>query len=685
MFTGDTLTHCTLTRTSLAVLSTVSGLYKWMYRNSTTLNLSVLGVKGVCVCVWAHVCACMRALSRVQLFCDPRDYSLPAFSVRVIFQARGLEWVAIFSSMLRGWNRLNQGWHQPSFHEFRETQGPPLLSSWAGVRPGQTRSRTHGLYALGRNNEGGSLPPVTFIQSPPCFWHSSLPRTTRTPAGSGRGDSWGYLWPDRPEPRGMRLWRELQPPVLPSPPQAGGSGRRSGAKAAESPRHGFPALTSPCGREPPRIPSPAWLSSIISSGGSWLTLPEVVFLDKARHFILVCSSISGHPGPPWNPPGDEAERASELETAFSGRRGRNPTSSGRFDFSLHNLPSSLSLSVSPLHSVWSKFSPFQRPHPPTPARGDFLTWDLKRMTSWGPFKIPSMWLDQGPKPLLSDFIMTSLRNNLGPSSHIAWRRLHEPGNWTGQEFPRLTVAQQWEETSLGWGTSVTLRVSTGRAEPSGATDRPRDGWQRREIKEEDKGKKKSWAAKKRGEETEGAKKQDGERRCSHGPWGTLAPVQNVLGVTRIGRSCLHGNTRSPARKPLSTHHLSLRFRPWIRKPRPGDCQMERTPWSIWGCQWWTGFLLGGGNGPELCRTFTLWAPRHSWAAASLWTLPFRCTSNPSPPGGALAPVENLSEPEAHCPQGAGFKFTEGLFHLHSKLYLFTNHRKQPDCSVWKVL
>ena len=59
------------------------------------------------------------------------------------------------------------------------------------------------------------------------------------------------------------------------------------------------------------------------------------------------------------------------------------------------------------------------------------------------------------------------------------------------------------------------------------------------------------------------------------PWTTLAPVQNVLGVTRIGRSCLHGNTHSPARKPLSTHHLSLRFRPWIRKSRPGDCQRWR--------------------------------------------------------------------------------------------------------------
>ena len=66
MFTGDTLTHCTLTRTSLAVLSTVSGLYKWMYRNSTTLNLSVLGVKGVCVCVCVCVSARVRVHARTQ-------------------------------------------------------------------------------------------------------------------------------------------------------------------------------------------------------------------------------------------------------------------------------------------------------------------------------------------------------------------------------------------------------------------------------------------------------------------------------------------------------------------------------------------------------------------------------------------------------------------------------------------
>ena len=44
----------------------------------------------ICVCV----CVCV-ALSRVQLFCDPMNCSLPGSSVHGIFQARILEWVAI--------------------------------------------------------------------------------------------------------------------------------------------------------------------------------------------------------------------------------------------------------------------------------------------------------------------------------------------------------------------------------------------------------------------------------------------------------------------------------------------------------------------------------------------------------------------------------------------------------------
>ena len=38
---------------------------------------------------------CCAVLSRVQLFCNPVDCSLPGFSVHGISQARGLEWGAI--------------------------------------------------------------------------------------------------------------------------------------------------------------------------------------------------------------------------------------------------------------------------------------------------------------------------------------------------------------------------------------------------------------------------------------------------------------------------------------------------------------------------------------------------------------------------------------------------------------
>ena len=75
VFTGDILTRCTLTRTNLAVLSTVSGFYKQMYLNSAMLNLSVLSVKGVCVCV------CVRARAHVR----ERPQSCPA-----LLRPRGL-------------------------------------------------------------------------------------------------------------------------------------------------------------------------------------------------------------------------------------------------------------------------------------------------------------------------------------------------------------------------------------------------------------------------------------------------------------------------------------------------------------------------------------------------------------------------------------------------------------------
>ena len=47
---------------------------------------------------------CAPSLSCVQLFCDPMDCSLPGSSVRGIFQAKILEWVAVSSS--RGSSQL---------------------------------------------------------------------------------------------------------------------------------------------------------------------------------------------------------------------------------------------------------------------------------------------------------------------------------------------------------------------------------------------------------------------------------------------------------------------------------------------------------------------------------------------------------------------------------------------------
>ena len=54
-----------------------------------------------------RVCVCMRAQahSLCPTLCDPMDCSLPGSSVHVIFQARVLEWVAIFSSRGSSWPR----------------------------------------------------------------------------------------------------------------------------------------------------------------------------------------------------------------------------------------------------------------------------------------------------------------------------------------------------------------------------------------------------------------------------------------------------------------------------------------------------------------------------------------------------------------------------------------------------
>lgn len=55
------------------------------------------------------------------------------------------------------------------------------------------------------------------------------------------------------------------------------------------------------------------------------------------------------------------------------------------------------------------------------------------------------------------------------------------------------------------------------------------------------------------------------------PEGLLPQFRSVLLVINW-QELLFMGTHSPARKPPSTHHHSLKFRPWIRKPRPGDCQ-----------------------------------------------------------------------------------------------------------------
>ena len=57
----------------------------------------------------ASIIAITQSLSCVRLFCDPMDCILPGSYVHGIFQARILEWVAIFSS--RGSSQLRDGTH----------------------------------------------------------------------------------------------------------------------------------------------------------------------------------------------------------------------------------------------------------------------------------------------------------------------------------------------------------------------------------------------------------------------------------------------------------------------------------------------------------------------------------------------------------------------------------------------
>ena len=74
----------------------------------TSLSLTFFICTTMCVCVC--VCECMLTKSYPTL-CDPMDCSLPGSSVYGIFQARILEWVAIYfsrgSSQPRDWTCLS--------------------------------------------------------------------------------------------------------------------------------------------------------------------------------------------------------------------------------------------------------------------------------------------------------------------------------------------------------------------------------------------------------------------------------------------------------------------------------------------------------------------------------------------------------------------------------------------------
>ena len=62
----------------------------------------------VCVCVSVCVCVCL-VIQACSILFDPMDYSPPGSSVRGIFQARIVEWVAISSS--RGSSQHRDGTH----------------------------------------------------------------------------------------------------------------------------------------------------------------------------------------------------------------------------------------------------------------------------------------------------------------------------------------------------------------------------------------------------------------------------------------------------------------------------------------------------------------------------------------------------------------------------------------------
>ena len=83
----------------------ISCIGRWiLYHWATEEALYMCVYVHLCVCVCVCVCVCSVAQSCPTL-CDPTVYNPPSSSVHGIFQARKLEWVAIFLSKGSSWPR----------------------------------------------------------------------------------------------------------------------------------------------------------------------------------------------------------------------------------------------------------------------------------------------------------------------------------------------------------------------------------------------------------------------------------------------------------------------------------------------------------------------------------------------------------------------------------------------------
>ena len=98
------------------------------------------------------VCACMPAQSCLTL-CDPMDCSLPGSSVRGIFQARILEWVAI---------SLSRGSSRPISTAVFTGKGTLNTDRHTGRRPGEDGGRDEGnaLTRQGRSKMASRAPEL---------------------------------------------------------------------------------------------------------------------------------------------------------------------------------------------------------------------------------------------------------------------------------------------------------------------------------------------------------------------------------------------------------------------------------------------------------------------------------------------------------------------------------------------